>query len=476
MKKSFSKKNLWEAVPVGLKGPLGSLIGVVPLPRLLGKTYRQWDALVAEADTWSRRQIESFQLARLREICGLAYEKSAYYRDSFDRVGLKPSEIQRCEDIRVLPIIDKQMINCHRDALLTVDPAAPGLDYVATGGSGGEPMRFLIGKDRSAIEYAHLARSWMRVGYAHGIPKAVIRGQVLADRGDGLHYAYDPLLRNHGYSNFHLNDDTMARYLEHISGIGPCFLHTYPSTLAMLVRFMKRHNLRGPSNLRGLLLESENVHESDREAAELQFGVRYFSSYGHSEKLVMAAECEHSSDYHVFPTYGYFELVDEAGNPVTEPGKEGEIVGTGFINHAMPFIRYRTGDYATYVGNSCEACGRQHSVISGIRGHRTMERLIAMDGSSIPYSAVNVHDDTFEDVLQFQFRQEVPGKATLRLVPAKANVDIQKIISTLEARLQGRVALTAEVVVEIALTARGKSIFVDQRVKSLASDIPSDRS
>lgn len=465
MRKSLSKKNLWEAVPPALKGPLGKLMGVVPLPLLLGKTYRRWDSLVAEADAWSRARIEAFQVEQLREICGLAYDKSDYYRDSFDRAGLKPSAIRRAEDIRVLPIIDKQVINRHRDELLTVDPAAAGLDYVATGGSGGEPMRFLIGKDRSAIEYAHLARAWMRAGFAHGSTKAVLRGQVLAAAGDGMRHAYDPLLRNHGYSNFHLDEETMARYLEHISGIGPCFLHTYPSTLAILVRFMRRQKIQAPSNIRGLLLESENVHDEDRAAAEEIFGVRYFSSYGHSEKLVMAAECEHSSNYHVFPTYGYFELVDESGHPVTEPGQEGEIVGTGFINRAMPFLRYRTGDYATYVGEGCAACGRQHTVIRKVRGHNTMEQLIAEDGSFIPYSAVNVHDDTFEDVLQFQFLQEEPGRATLRLVPANSRLNPEELVRRLNLRLQGRVELKSLLVEEIKLTARGKSVFVDQRIR-----------
>lgn len=475
MKRAFSSKNLWENLPPALKGPVGSLASCIPLRLLLGKGYRRWDRLVAAADHWSKDDIQRFQIEQLREVCALAYDKSPYYRDSFDRAGLRPSEIRTPEDIRVLPLIDKQVINKHRDQLLTVDPEASGLDYVATGGSGGEPLRFLIGKDRSAIEYAHLTRAWMRVGYAHGIPKAVLRGQVLSVRGDGLHYAFDPLLRNYGYSNFHLDDDTMARYLGHISAIGPCFLHTYPSTLAILVRFMKRRGMAGPANILGLLLESENVYDADRTAAEEIFGVRYFSSYGHSEKLVMAAECEHSCDYHVFPTYGYFELVDETGDPVTEPGREGEIVGTGFINRAMPFIRYRTGDYATYVSPACSACGRQHPIIRNIRGHNTMELLIAKDGSSIPYSGVNVHDDTFEDVLQFQYLQEVPGKATLRLVPARSPLDTDKIVRRIEERLQGQVALSAILVDEIALTPRGKSIFVDQRVDMDSLESPEQK-
>jgi phenylacetate-CoA ligase len=121
----------------------------------------------------------------------------------------------------------------------------------------------------------------------------------------------------------------------------------------------------------------------------------------------------------ICPTYGYFELLDEQGCPVTTPGQRGEIVGTGFINTAMPFIHYRTGDWATYIGDHCEACGREHMVIQDIRGHRTQEVLVASDGSEISWTALNMHDDTFLHVRQFQFYQEIAGKAVLRVAPAQ---------------------------------------------------------
>lgn len=466
MKKALSKKNLWEGLPGPLRKSLGSVAGLVPLPWLLGKTFRRWDRLVEEAETWSPEEIERFQVAKLRDVCELAYAKSPYYRKSFDTVGFRPGELKRCEDLQALPFIDKHTINENRDELLTVDPSDPGLDYVATGGSGGEPMRFLIGSDRSGIEYAHLTRAWRRVGYNHTTPKAVLRGQILNAGRSGLHTNHDPLLRNYSFSNFHLNDVTMHAYLAKIASIGPCYLHTYPSSLAMLVRYLKRTGEQPPRNIQGLLLESENVYEEDRAAAEELFQVRYFSSYGHSEKLVMAAECEHSTKYHVFPTYGYCELIDEAGDPVTTPGEEGEIVGTGFINRAMPFIRYRTGDYATYASEACTDCGRNHLVIEKIRGHNTMECLVARDGSLIPYSAVNVHDDTFEGVLQFQFVQHEPGLAVIRLILAEGGEAFseERVVGNMNQRFQGRLQVTAELVKEIPLTPRGKSIFVKQHV------------
>jgi phenylacetate-CoA ligase len=195
------------------------------------------------------------------------------------------------------------------------------------------------------------------------------------------------------------------------------------------------------------------------------FGCPYFSCYGHSEKLVLAAECEQSTDYHVWPTYGYFELLDEAGQPVTTPGQRGEIVGTGFINTVMPFIRYRTGDEATYVGRRCDACGREHTILREIRGHRPQEVLIAADGSEIPWAAMVMHDRTYDHVRQFQFRQDAPGQAVLRVVPGEGfgDEDRRRIRSNLDRKLDGRVNFTIELVESIPLSPRGKAIYVDQQ-------------
>ena len=196
------------------------------------------------------------------------------------------------------------------------------------------------------------------------------------------------------------------------------------------------------------------------------FKCRLFSCYGQSEKLVLGAGCEKSDDYHVWPTYGYFELLDKDGNTVATPGQEGEIVGTGFIHTVMPFIRYRTGDMATYVGDHCEACGREHPVIRDIRGHRTQEVLITSDGSEISWTALNMHDDTFANVRQFQFMQETPGKAILRIVPSEGfnKKDINRIQMRMSTKLNGRLKFSIAKVKEIALSARGKAIYVDQRI------------
>ena len=384
----------------------------------------------------------------------------------FDASGFDWREIRHPEDVADLPTINRETLRAHVDEMCAVAPTSAGVDYVSTGGSSGTPLQFYIGAGRSAIEYAYLIASWQRCGYELGTPLAVFRGRVVPPDRNGLRHEYDPILRHHYYSAFHMTDADMRRYLEHVATIGPCFLHVYPSSIFALARFCRRTVFEPPRNIRGIIAESEIVYPEQRALVETVFACRYFSCYGHTEKLILAAECEHSTDYHVWPTYGYFELLDESDRPVTTRGRRGEIVGTGFINTVIPFIRYRTGDFATYVAEHCEACGRWQTIVRDIRGHRTQEVLIATDGSEIPWVALNMHDDTFARVRQFQFYQDTPGRAVLRVVPADGfgEDDRRRITANLGRKLAGRIDFTIECVDAIRLTERGKAIYVDQRI------------
>jgi len=398
MKRALSRKNIWEDLPRPLKLLAGRALGVLPIPYMLGKKFRRGLQFVEKSQWWSSTKFKSYQLEQIQRICTHAFEKSTFYNDLFTTSGLRPSVIKNLADLEQLPTINRDTINDNLDHMLTVSPKAAHVDYITTGGTGGVPLRFYIGKERSHIEYPYLVAGWQRTGYRLGMPMAVIRGKIVPPDRHGLMHEYDPLLRHHYYSNFHMTEENMGRYLDHIRSLGSCYLHIYPSSVYALTRFMLRHKIKPIRNIIGILAESENVYSEQRRLAEEVFGCRYFSSYGHTEKLVAAAECENSTNYHVWPTYGYFELLDEHGVPVTTPGKRGEIVGTGFINNIVPFIRYRTGDYATYIGNRCEECGREMPIIADIRGHNIQEHLVAIDGSIITWSAVNMHDDTFDNV------------------------------------------------------------------------------
>ena len=457
----------WQnRVPVWAKRLISRPLKAIGPRRLLGPEYARRAKFVSEAEDWPAARSRAYQLEQLRHICSLAYNHSSYYRNLFLKSGFDPRDLRRIEDLLRLPPCDKEVIRENLREMCVCSPDTPGVDMISTGGTSGIPLHFYMQANRAAIEYAYLTASWRRVGYRLGDPMVVFRGKIVQSNRHGLRHEYDPILRCHFYSIFHMTDDDMYRYLEHIRALGPCYMHVYPSAAVNLAHFIRRSGLAPLNNIRGVIAESEMTTPEQRALVEGVFNCRYFSCYGHSEKLVFASECEHSSNYHIWPTYGYFELQDAADQPVTTVGQRGEIVATGFINKALPFIRYRTGDSAIYRGELCEACGREHTIIQDIRGHRIQEVLIANDGSEIPWVAINMHDDTFINVRQFQFLQERPGQADLLIVSSKTfdESDSCKILHNLNRKLENRIAITIKYVDNIPLSPRGKAIYVKQNI------------
>jgi phenylacetate-CoA ligase len=304
------------------------------------------------------------------------------------------------------------------------------------------------------------------------MPLVMFGGRVVSRQPDGMRHEHDPVLNRHYYSIFHMGDAEIARYLAHIRTLGPCYLHAYPSAATALALFARRTGVAIPPTVRGVILESETILGEQRALIAETFGCRLFSCYGQSEKVAFAAECDGSSLYHVWPTYGYVELLDSDGSPVTEIGRRGEIVATGFINDVMPFIRYRTGDYATLAGHRCGHCRRNHLLLADLRGFRAREHLVARDGSLVFWTALNLHDDTLARVRAFRFTQEQAGRAVLQVAPAEGfdDAEARRIEQRFRQKLDGAVAISCEIVADIPPAARGKAMYVDQRIPLEADD------
>ena len=73
-------------------------------------------------------------------------------------------------------------------------------------------------------------------------------------------------------------------------------------------------------------------------------------------------------------------MLDEKQRPV-KPGEIGDLVCTGFINQAMPLIRYKLGDSGILSDKMCD-CGCKFPVMQMIVG-RTDDLITTRDGRKI---------------------------------------------------------------------------------------------
>jgi len=225
----FSKKNLWDSIPSYVKSSIGKLVGVVPTRTLLGKKFRDQYRFVKESEHWDKERVDAYQLSQLRSICRWAYEQSDFYHESFNNCSFDPNIAFELTDFQQLPFINKETITAKLSSVSVRGLNKHTYDYVSTGGTGGTPFGFYIDTDRSYVEFAHLVAGWERTNYKLGSTVAVIRGREISGRKKGMHYEYDPVFRNHYYSGFHLHDDDIKKYLKHLSSLGPCIVHGYPS-------------------------------------------------------------------------------------------------------------------------------------------------------------------------------------------------------------------------------------------------------
>jgi len=119
--------------------------------------------------------------------------------------------------------------------------------------------------------------------------------------------------------------------------------------------------------------------------------------------------CKDTQVYHLENTYGFAELIDENNQIISEVGKRGELVGTTLKNPGMPLIRYRTDDFAEYIGNYCPHCKRNVLLVKNIVGRWSGERIYNKDGSFVTTTALNLHSDLYKKINGIQYIQNKKG-------------------------------------------------------------------
>jgi phenylacetate-CoA ligase len=421
---------------------------------------------LAGSENWSADQVSSYQLSELRRIVRYAYERTKAYRELYDRAGVTPDSIQKLDDIVNLPSVEKEMI---RNRLEDFSVALRGRSYVTTGGSTGIPFGFYRDNISFSRELASKAHQYHRVGWKEGDRQLVLRGLPIKRRNRMQFY---PRFNELRCSSYFLIPEWMEAYRLRAFKYRPDWLRVYPSSGFIFANFLKETGRPFPP-LKGVLCASENLYDFQKEILQEVFHARVFSHYGHYEMAALAGFCEYEDTYHVLPQYGYAELIGPNGKLVSEPGLRGEIVATSFIMHATPFIRYRTKDLATLKSHGCPSCGRPYPVWERIDG-RLQEFIATSTGRLISMTAINMHDDIFDHIRQFQFAQEEKGKITFKYVPkptCRPDV-VADMRNRLMVKLGEDVTLAMEEVPEIPLTSRGKHRFLIQKL-DLDISIPS---
>jgi len=405
--------SLYERFPDGLKHALGWTYRCLPAGLRLGGRFSEFRALATDVESWDVASIEEFQTRHLRQTLIQAGNFCPFYQRRFAAAGFQPELLRGPDDLVKCPFTTKADLQQHLAGMTSSSVPAKSRLYITTGGSTGVPVGFHLQKGVSRPkEQAFLEAQWRRAGFTDGARLAVIRGHVTTEKAAGRIASYDATRDWLMLSSYHLTEERLPEYLEALENFKPDILHAYPSAALQLAEFLERSGQSWRLPLRCLLAGSERLTLPQKRLLERVFGCRVFRWYGHSERVVLAAEGRSSELFHFWPTYGYVEFGD------ADPDGFREVIGTSFHNLAMPLVRYRTGDYVRLADPTRDGdLEFPWPAVSEIAG-REQEFLVSRTGRRISLTAFNMHDASFDGLYAVQFFQAEPGVAEFRYVPS----------------------------------------------------------
>jgi phenylacetate-CoA ligase len=407
----------------------------------------------------SHAELEEWQLGKLQSLIAYAYEHVPFYRERFKQHGINPQDIQSLKDFSAIPYLTKEDINANIEDLIS--PEIKQVYWNETGGSTGQPMRFLVEDSFWRWNVAHEFRGRHWFGVHEGDKVAWVWG-ALRDMPD-WHWRsrLKAKVMRHRYLNaFGMTEGNMHSFAQMLVKWKPKMIRAYSSALELFARFIKDEAITG---IQPKLIETtaETVTRPQRQLFEEVFQCPVVDCYSAREFATIAYQCP-MGGRHVCETR-HLELV--ADGEAVSPGELGEVVITSMHQFAMPFIRYKIGDMGIYEDGHC-LCGRGLPVLREIVG-RLHDYLVTSDGQF-------VHGEFFAyifrpkpQVVRYQVYQPDRHHLDVRLLCRQHMSDtwLEEVREQIQDRFGPSTQINVRIVDNLELTPAGKHRFIISKVR-----------
>lgn len=357
------------------------------------------------------------------------------------------------------PVIDKNVLLTRRSEYYPRNGVAlPWWSVGKTSGTSGTPLDVFRDLGSTIWEHAFHLQHWNWAGTHPGDRQVVLRGDMVVppDRETPPFWHHDIPGRQLIVSTRHLSPRHIHAIVDAIDGFGASQLRAYPSAAFELARLVEEHQLN--VGFRSIITGSEILYPLQREVIERVFGGRVFDFYGMAERVAFGIECEHGR-MHIHPEYSFVEITDAEGRPTSG---EGFIVGTTYLNMAMPLIRYRLDDTARWNPSPCP-CGRTYPSVDKIVG-RIGDLVFDLDGKPISPGIITFAFKGISNIVRSQVAQVSRTEWEVRIVPGHdySEEDGRHLLKNFDALVSTRLNVKLKLVSAIPNLPSGKYKWVSQ--------------
>ncbi len=415
----------------------------------------------------TKAQVLKYQKEQLEKLLLHAYKNVFYYHKVFNKIGLIKNNRVDFLKFQSIPILTKDIMRKNLNNLTSRDIKKRNWFYDSSGGSTGEPVKFIQDfkyKNMGNAVLSKYASDFLGIDYFNdkkivlwGSERDLLKGSI------DIKAKFQNWLENTVFLNSFLMDvKKMDSYIKKINSFKPVYIKAYASAIYQLSKYIKDKKIKMHSP-RVIITSAEVLEPQMRKTVEGVFNTKIYNFYGSRENLAIAAECKRGN-LHSFPYWTVLEVVDEKGGLV-KPGKSGKVLVTNLHNFSMPFIRFEIGDLATTGSKNCK-CKKPGDLIKSIVG-RTTGVMYRYDGTIISGPALTLTFNAKKWVKAFQIIQEDYLKVKILVVKNRKPVktDINYIENKFKKVLGDKVKVSWKYVKAISKTKSGKYQYIRSLVK-----------
>ncbi len=372
-------------------------------------------ALLDAGERLGARELRALQLKRLQATLRHVYTDVPFYRDAFDRAGLRPEDCRELADLARFPFTTKADLRAHYPYGMFAVERERIRRIHASSGTTGQPTVVGYTENDLSMWSDMVARSIRAAGGRPGDTIHVAYGYGLFTGGLGAHYGAERL----GCTVVPASGGMTARQVRLIQDLRPRIIMVTPSYMLTLLDEFERQGVdpRGTS-LRVGIFGAEPWTEGMRREIEERCGIDAVDIYGLSEVVGpgVAQECVETKDgLHIWEDHFFPEVVDPVTGEVLPDGERGELVFTSLTKEAMPVIRYRTRDLTRLLPGTA-------------RTFRRMEKVTGRSDDMVILRGVNLFPTQIEEIVlrtpgvapHFQLRLTREGRLDALTVRAEA--------------------------------------------------------
>ncbi|MBU0469052.1 MAG: hypothetical protein KKD07_10580 [Candidatus Omnitrophica bacterium] len=418
--------------------------------------YKQY--IVSDFDPIETRKKRQWN--KLKRLIEHAYTNVPFYRNKFDKAGIKPEHIKDESDFRKIPVTTKKELrdNVSKEYTIAENYPSKNLRFSNTSGTTGPSL--ILMHDHEDINYKYASKLRSRHLMGCDIEDSIMRItsnecqpclpngespdvgflkylQMVLSNHEYKQQAYYILLENKIINPFihrrhfskalrtYFNNEDMEHYVKEIKKYKPDMIVGYPLYLFFIARYIKEKGIK-LTPIKAVELTAGLSFDSMRSFIGEQFKAPVYQIYGGCELGRVAGSCVHSNGLmHILEDHAYIEFIKSSGE-IANPGELSNIIVTSLNSYGMPFIRYEHGDVGKYFDHQCH-CGRSAQLMD-VEG-RIMDLIVNKDG--VPLSS-QVFIESFlgyKGIKLFQLIQKNLNVLEFRIVKESplANINIIEI-------------------------------------------------